>query len=274
MLPLTLLADEQAVRARRLEAQDLIDNNQATAAVMVLNKARSLTHTIADPYSRTNELRYIGELYFKAGETKTARVIFGEAMDTALATTPWYRGLSAVIAVVEIQQRLGDKQYLRKSGMSAIDGGLLQRLDKARGDGEIRRFFAALDGVLVPADVENIMMRLRNVGYAPLRRKILYSLHEITLLQPEGISTEYDDKTTPEILQRFPTGADSWEQGLWYAVLARLVALRGDEFNANRYMEKAKTLLQHADGVTAEKAAAIIRRVRGQVEGENDEINR
>ena len=171
------VADEQAAQRLRQEAEASLEAGNPVAAQMALERAHASARTIGDAYGQANALRYVGELYIRMDNQKAADAVFSDAMTVALGAEPWYRKLSAVIAVVEMQHRLKEYTGVRKHGLKAIEAGLLEEIDAVRRTGEVRRFFAAMDGALLPGDVEAVLQRVRRISHPPLRRKVLYSLH-------------------------------------------------------------------------------------------------
>jgi len=264
--------EDQAIESLRFKAEDFLKAGDVPAALMTLETAREQARTIGDAYTRTNNLRYIGQLYSKAGDTTLSRESFDEAMGVAITITPWNRRLSGVIGVVELQGASGDVEGTRLNAMRAIDAGILELPAQNNVKGETGRFLTALDGVLYPMDFAEILVRLRKINQDRLRLAAFAGLEKIRMQHeakpdmdkpddyPSNIAlTSQQGATLTSFISDNPNAsADKLEKILWLCATARIHAIRDGSLVAQENIKNARTLLRSLPRDKQEKPEMVI----------------
>lgn len=266
MLPFAshAISTQDAIREYRAEAKAAHERGKQEEALKWLGKAVKETEGVKDAYTRGNLRRYIAQEYATYGDKEQSRALFGEALEAALAATPWYRKQSGVIGVLELEQAVGDTEYARLHAIKAIESGLLEEVDAGGKSGETGRFYKNLKKTLSHDDVGRILARVVDWKSEDVRKKTLYSLNELALAEdtPEG---GWSGKLQPKSLEEPHPKAGPFEQLMWRCLVARIYLKSGNKEASDRQMLLADGLLRMMNK-DRDKAKVIFERTKAKLE--------
>lgn len=219
------------------------ENDSQTSPIEPLERAILSAREVKDHYHRSNALRYTARLCRRAGDHKKSRLLFAEALDAAMQIRQVARQLSGVIGVIESQGRSGDHEGARMTTLTAVERGLLDRIDGTGKPGETNRLLTNLDGMLRPVDVLHLVREAEKLETALIRLRIYYKLFTLTWHE--------DNPPFVASAPEYKPGRTEKEQFIHALLMTRLAAKSAQPQEARVWLTAAKEALEALPTVTS-----------------------
>ena len=244
---------EKSVHLRNT-AIEYIQKGEKQKAKETLQKAETVTRTLQDPYTKTNHLRFIGESYYTLQDIYNAARIFDEVETIAATISPADRKLSAYIGLVETQAKVGDTEGVRKSGMHAINAGILEDIAATGKTGETNRFLSNLNASLTKNNIYDILKHIHTIPHSHYRIRVLYKLSQL-----EYAAAKPSIVNLAALRRKWPA-TTNLENALLQCILARLA---NSESASQSYLAQAAEKALRLDKKQREKITRIIHKIQG-----------
>lgn len=252
-IPVLLQAQEQY--DWRQQAQEMLDEGRVSAVLYLLEDTANHINEIQDPIAQVNSLRYLGELYQQAGNTKFSAQYFRKALQRALEIEPQWKRLSAVTSVLELHRKaIPEHQGLAELLQMVQAADLLTAIAKDAKAKDVGRYIQCFDGVAMHSEIVGILRELRVVEREEIRKHALFALTKITSVP--------DARHTHEEAPNPPYDADAYERFLWQVVIARINRQPATKARYRESLEQAHQLVEHLPKERRRSALAMLRELR------------
>lgn len=238
----------------RQDAQDLIEEGKTASALYMIENVASHLNEESDALKQINNLRYVGELYYKAGKTNMAQQFFTEALTRALQLKPLWKRFSAVISVLELHQKtIENHEGLEDLIQQTLDVSLLTTIARDSGAKEIGRYIKVWDEAATSSQIIHIMKEIRDIRFSAVRYRALMALTKINYLP--------DETASYAIKPNFPYEAEPMEKFLWQIVMTKLLQSTAGNAEYQESLSRAKQLAQEVGEAQYPKAKSLLRSI-------------